>query len=307
MTISAQSVKQLRDRTGAGMLDCKKALTESDGDLEGAVDWLRKKGLAAAAKKSGRTAAEGLVGVKTRGQTGVVVEVNSETDFVSQNKQFQEFVATITDVAIDHGASIEALSAAPFPGTENSVGEQLTHLVSVIGENLELRRVKRITIDNGVIASYTHNTIAPGLGRIGVLVALESTANEAPLQELARNLAMHVAAANPQYFSRDQVTEETIERERSIYQQQVLASETPENIRDKKVEGRLRKFFEDVVLKDQTYVIDSTKRKIPQVVADAATALGAEVKFGEFVQFRLGEGIEKDEIDFAAEVAAQLK
>jgi elongation factor Ts len=302
--ITAALVKELREKTGAGMMDCKKALAATDGDLEPAVDWLRKQGLAAASKKAGRVAAEGLVGVQTSGTKGAIVEINSETDFVARNEKFQEFVATVTKLALDKGADVEALKSLPYPGGK-TVADKLTELVATIGENMQIRRVAHLSVSQGIVASYVHSATAPGLGKIGILIALESTGAEDKLQALGRQIAMHVAAANPQSVSVDSLDKAAIERERNVLAEQARASGKPEDIIGKMVEGRLRKFYEEVVLLEQVYVIDG-ESKVSKVVAEAAKSVGAPVKVAGFVRFALGEGIEKAQTDFAAEVAATV-
>ncbi len=304
--ITAALVKELREKTGAGMMDCKRALGETQGDLESAVDWLRKKGLSAAAKKAGRVAAEGLVGVATRGKTGAVVEVNAETDFVARNDTFQHFVRSVTELALGAGEDVEKLKAAAYPGTGRNVGDELTHMIATIGENMALRRARRLEVKNGVVLSYVHNALAPGLGKIGVLLALESTGDAAKLAALGKQLAMHVAAAKPDYLDIASVDKAALERERDVLREQSRASGKPEAIIEKMVEGRLRKFYEDVVLLEQTYVIDGESR-IAKVIDAAAKELGAPVKVAGFVRFALGEGIARDQGDFAAEVAAAVK
>jgi elongation factor Ts len=303
--ITAGLVKELREKTGAGMMDCKRALGETAGDIEAAVDWLRKKGLAAAAKKAGRVAAEGLVGVATSGAVGAAAEVNSETDFVARNEAFQEFVRTLAGLALDKGDDLEALKAAPYPGESRNVAEQLTHLVATIGENMNLRRAKRLKVGNGVVVSYVHNALAPGLGKIGVLVALESTGDAERLTALGKQLAMHIAAANPQFLDTASVDAASLERERDVLREQARASGKPDAIIDKMVEGRIRKYYEEVVLLDQIFVVDGESR-ISKVVESAAKEIGAPISIAGFVRFALGEGIEKEQADFAAEVAAQL-
>lgn len=304
--VSAALVKELREKTGAGMMDCKRALAETGGDLEGAVDWLRKKGLSTAAKKAGRLAAEGLVGVATREVAGAVVEVNSETDFVARNDRFQGFVRTVGGLAVAGEGSLEALAASAYPGTGRTVAEELTHLIATIGENLVLRRAQRLAVRAGLVASYVHNTLGPGLGRIGVIVALESEAPSEKLADLGKQLAMHVAAANPLYLDIASVPGPALDRERSVLREQAQASGRPEAIIERMVEGRLRKFYEEVVLLEQVFVVDQEKR-ITQVVEAAAEAAGAPIRVAGFVRFALGEGIERPRSDFAAEVAAQLK
>ncbi len=304
--ITAELVRTLREKSGAGMMDCKKALSETNGDLEAAVDWLRKKGLSAAAKKASRTAAEGLIGVCSKGTAGALLEVNSETDFVSRNEHFQKFVKEATELAFDKKVDFEALKKLPYPGTGRTVEEELTHLVAVIGENMSLRRLSSLEVKEGVVASYIHSQVAPHLGRIGVLVALESSGNAEKLHELGHNLAMHVAAAKPEALTIAEVAPENLEREKDIFREQAKASGKSEEVIEKMVEGRIRKYYEEVVLLEQVYVIDG-KTKISKVVEDAAKEVGAPVRLAGFLRFGLGEGIEKKTQDFAAEVAAQLK
>ena len=301
--ITAALVKDLREKTGAGMMDCKKALSETDGDLEAAVDWLRTKGLAAAAKKAGRVAAEGLVGVYVDGNKGAVAEVNAETDFVARNDAFQTLVGNITKLAADAGDDIEALKAVAYPGTGRNIGEEITHAIATIGENMNIRRIASLSVSNGLLASYVHNALVPGLGKIAVLVALESDAGTDGLEAYGKQIAMHVAAARPQSVGRDDLDQESIERERQVLIEQARESGRPENIIEKMVEGRLRKFYEEVCLLEQTFVIDG-ESKISKVVEDAGKAVGGTVKGTGFKLFVLGEGIEKKEEDFAAEVAA---
>lgn len=303
--ITAGLVKELREKTGAGMMDCKKALVETDGDLELAVDWLRKKGLAAAAKKAGRVASEGLIAVQSAGTRGAIVEVNSETDFVSRNEEFQAFVKSLAEIAITTDGEIAKLLAAPYPGTDNTVEEQVTAMIARIGENMVARRSAVLRVDQGVISTYVHNQVAPGLGKIGVLVALESEGDTAKLDALGKQVAMHVCAANPQAVSRDQVDAEAVERERTILADQARASGRPDNIIEKMVEGRLRKYYEDVVLTEQTFVIDG-ETKVAAALEAAAKDIGAPVAVTGFVRLALGEGVEKEATDFAAEVAAQV-
>ena len=300
--VTAALVKELRDRTGAGMMDCKRALGDTGGDIETAVDWLRKKGLAAAAKKAGRVAADGLVGVATRGAAGAVVEVNSETDFVARNELFQAFVRAVAALAVSNG-DVEALKQAPYPGTGRTVAEQLTELVGRIGENLVLRRVHRLAVGKGFVASYVHNSLAPGLGKMGVLVALESEATGEAVETLGRQLAMHVAAANPLYLDSSAVPTAALDRERAVLREQAQGSGKTEAIVERMVEGRLRKFYEEVVLLDQVFVIDGETR-VGKVVDAAAKAVGKPIRVAGFVRFALGEGVERPPSDFAAEVGA---
>jgi elongation factor Ts len=303
--VTAALVKELRDRTGAGMMDCKRALGDTGGDIETAVDWLRKKGLAAAAKKAGRVAADGLVGVAARGAAGAVVEVNSETDFVARNELFQAFVRAVAALAVSNG-DVEALKQAPYPGTGRTVAEELTELVGRIGENLVLRRVQRLAVGQGFVASYVHNSLAPGLGKMGVLVALESEATGEAVETLGRQLAMHVAAANPLYLDSTAVPASALDRERAVLREQAQGSGKTEAIVERMVEGRLRKFYEEVVLLDQVFVIDGETR-VGKVVDAAAKAAGKPIRVAGFVRFALGEGVERPPSDFAAEVGAQLK
>jgi elongation factor Ts len=288
------------------MMDCKRALGDTGGDIESAVDWLRKKGLAAAAKKAGRVAAEGLVGVATTAAAGAVVEVNSETDFVARNELFQALVRTVSELAVNLDGTIESLNAAAYPGTGRSVAEELTELVARIGENLVLRRVARFAVGAGHVASYVHNLLAPGLGKIGVLVALESTAGADVLAPLGRQLAMHVAAATPLYLDTASVPASALERERDVLRGQAETSGKAAGIVERMVEGRLRKFYEETVLLEQVYVIDGESR-VGKIVEAAAKAAGTPIKVAGFARFALGEGIDKPTTDFAAEVGAQLK
>lgn len=295
--ITAALVKDLREKTGAGMMDCKKALIETDGDIEVAIDWLRKKGLAAAAKKSGRVAAEGLVGVATAANKAAIVEVNAETDFVARNETFQEFVAAVAEIALEAGDNLDAINAAPFPQTGRTVAEQLTHLVATIGENMTIRRAKVLSVSKGVVASYMHQALRPGLGKIGVLAAVEGPGEIATLETLGRQVGMHVAATRPEALDIDAVDPSALERERAVLSEQARASGKPEAIIEKMVEGRIRKYYEEVVLLEQVWVHDGESR-VRAVVKKAGVSLVG------FVRFQLGEGIEKPKDDFAAEVAA---
>jgi elongation factor Ts len=295
--ISAALVKELREKTGAGMMDCKRALVETDGDVEVAIDWLRKKGLAAAAKKSGRIAAEGLVGVATAPNKGAIVEVNAETDFVARNETFQDFVTQVAKIALEIGDDLDAINAAPFPGTDRKVAEHLTHLVATIGENMTIRRAKVLTVSQGVVASYMHQALKPGLGKIGVLAAVEGPGEFATLETLGRQVGMHVAATRPEALDIDAVDPAALERERAVLTEQARASGKPENIIEKMVEGRIRKYYEEVVLLEQVWVHDGESR-VRAVVKKAGVTLTG------FVRFQLGEGIEKPKDDFAADVAA---
>jgi len=305
MAFTAADVKSLRDKTGAGMMDCKKALQENDGDMEAAVDWLRTKGLAAAAKKASRVAAEGLVGIAADGNRAAVVELNAETDFVARNEQFQQLVADIAALAVSEGSSVDALSAAKL-GTGKTVAEAITDAIATIGENMNLRRVAQLAVGNGVIATYVHNSAAPGLGKIGVLVGMESTGDAGRVEEIGRQVAMHVAASNPLSLGRDDVDPVVVERERQVLIEQARDSGRPENIIEKMVEGRMRKFYEESVLLEQAFVIDPDK-SVGKAIEEAAKELGAPIKCTGFVRMMLGEGVEREESDFAAEVAATLK
>ena len=301
--ITAAAVKELRDRSGAGMMDCKKALTEANGDMEAAVDWLRAKGLAAAAKKSSRTAAEGLVGVAVAGTKGVAVEVNSETDFVAKNDQFQDFVRSVTSVALSNGvADADALASADYPGG-GTVSEKLVANIATIGENQTLRRVGSVSVSNGLVVDYVHNAVVPGLGKIGVLVALEGDASADVLQPLGKQLAMHIAAAFPLALSADQIDPAMLERERAIAAEKAAESGKPAEIVAKMVDGAVAKFAKENALLSQLFVMDN-KTPIADVVARAAKDAGASIALKDYVRFQLGEGIEKEESDFAAEVAA---
>jgi elongation factor Ts len=304
--VTAALVKELRDRTGAGMMDCKRALGDSGGDIESAVDWLRKKGLAAAAKKAGRVASDGLVGIATRGAAGAVVEVNSETDFVARNELFQAFVRAVAALAVSGNGDVEALKEEPYPGTGRPVAGELTELVGRIGENLVLRRAQRLAVGKGLVASYVHNSLAPGFGKIGVLVALESEAGGEAVETLGRQLAMHVAAANPLYLDTAAVPGSALDRERAVLREQAQGSGKTEAIVDRMVEGRLRKFYEEVVLLEQIFVVDGESR-VGKVVEAAAKAAGKPIRVAGFVRFALGEGVERPPSDFATEVGAQLK
>ncbi len=303
--ITAALVKELRANTGAGMMDCKRALTESGGDMDAAIAWLRKKGLAAAAKKAGRVTAEGLVGIAVDGSAGAVVEVNAETDFVARNETFQDFVKTVAGLALQTGGDLEALKGAAYPDAARTVEEQLTDLVATIGENLRIRRAEVLTVESGVLASYVHNALVPGLGKIGVLVAVEAPAGTAELEVLGKRLAMHVAAVNPQAVSHEDLDPAAVDRERDILREQARATGKPDDIIEKMVEGRLRKYYEEVTLLDQTYVIDG-ESKVGKVLEAAAEDAGGAVAVKGFVRFLLGEGIERQTGDLAADVAAAL-
>ncbi|QUS54121.1 translation elongation factor Ts [Pseudovibrio brasiliensis] len=303
MSITAAMVKELRETSGAGMMDCKAALKETGGDMEAAVDWLRTKGLAKAAKKAGRVAAEGLVAVAADGNKAVVVEVNSETDFVARNDNFQKLVRDIAATALTVDGDVEKLAAAPYPGSDKSVEGELKEAVGTIGENMTLRRASGLSVSEGVVASYMHNAAGEGLGKIGVLVALESAGDADKLAALGKQIAMHVAATNPMALNTDELDPEAVERERTVYMEQARESGKPENIIEKMVEGRLRKFYEEVTLVKQSFVINPDLT-VEKAVEEAAKEIGSPIKLTGFVRIALGEGIEKEETDFAAEVAA---
>jgi elongation factor Ts len=300
--ITAAAVKELREKSGAGMMDCKKALTETNGDLEAASDWLRSKGLAAAAKKSSRTAAEGLVGIAVAGTKGVAVEVNSQTDFVAKNEIFQGFVRDVTAVALEKGDDIDALKAAQLPAG-GTVEEVLTNNISTIGENQVLRRAKKVEVTKGAVIPYVHNAAAPGLGKIGVLVALESDAGVDVLEPLGKQVAMHIAAAFPLALDETGLDQETLERERAIAREKASESGKPADIIEKMVEGSVKKFAKENALLSQLFVMDG-KTPVADVIAKAGKDAGASIVLKDYVRFQLGEGIEKEESDFAAEVAA---
>jgi elongation factor Ts len=300
--ITAAMVKELRERTGAGMMDCKKALAETNGDMEAAIDWLRAKGLSAAAKKAGRTAAEGLVGVAVDGTKGAVVEVNSETDFVAKNEQFQQFVAAVSQLALGTGGDVETLKSSTFPGG-GTVEEKLTENIATIGENQSLRRTQVLEVPQGVVVSYVHNAAAPNMGKIGVLVALESAASADVLTALGKQIAMHIAAANPLALDASGLDADLLARERAIAIEKANESGKPANIIEKMVDGTMAKFAKENALLSQLFVMDG-KTPVADVVVAAGKDAGSEIKLAEFVRFQLGEGIAKEESDFAAEVAA---
>jgi elongation factor Ts len=305
MSISAAQVKELRDLTGAGMMDCKAALTETNGNMEEAVDWLRKKGISKADKKAGRTAAEGLIGVDSGVREAAVVEVNSETDFVARNAAFQEIVAKVAKVALAYGTT-EAVAAAKYPGSDKSVADTIKDAVGTIGENMGFRRSAKLTVPHGAVATYVHNAVADGLGKLGVLVAIETTGNEHAANAFARQVAMHVAATNPMALTAEQIDPAAVEREKAIFSDQARQSGKPEAIIEKMVEGRLRKFYEEVVLLKQAFVLNPDIT-VEKALKDAEKDIGAPAKITAYLRFALGEGIEKEETDFAAEVAAAAK
>ncbi len=302
--ITASMVKQLRESTGAGMMDAKNALTENNGDIEAATDWLRTKGLAKAAKKSSRTAAEGLVAIATNGKTGVVVEINSETDFVARNEEFQGFVRAVTDKALTEAKDLDGLMSAQLDG--KAVSENLTDKIAKIGENMNIRRMEKLSVNDGVVVGYMHNAVAPNLGKIGVLVALESAGDKAKLEAIGKQIAMHAAAAFPKFLTREDVDAATVERERNVLREKAIAEGAKPEIVEKKLEGGIRKFYEDIVLLEQVFVMDG-QTKMSKLLENAAKDVGAPVALTAFSRIQLGEGIEKEEVDFAAEVAATAR
>ena len=304
MSITAAQVKELREKSGAGMMDCKKALNETNGDMDSAVDWLRTKGLAAAAKKSGRVASEGLVAASVSDGVGALIELNSETDFVSRNDEFQNFAKKLADIALGVN-DLDALKAADFPGAGRTVEEELTQKIATIGENMSLRRMQKVSVDAGLVVPYIHNAVADGLGRIGVLVGLSSAADEASLAALGKQLAMHIAATSPASLSVDDLDPAMVQRERDVLIEQAKASGKPQDIAEKMVAGRIRKYYEEDVLLQQIFVVDG-ETKVKAVIEMAAKDAGSAIALTSFSQFNLGEGDEKEETDFAAEVAAQL-
>jgi elongation factor Ts len=302
MSITASMVKELRDKTGAGMMDCKSALTETSGDVEAAVDWLRAKGLSRAAKKAGRVAAEGLIGVAARGDRAVMVEVNSETDFVARNEEFQKLVSAIAEAALETDGTLAAVQAAKMPDGA-TVEEAIKSAIGTIGENMTLRRAAMVSAPDGTVASYVHSSVAPGLGKIGVIVGMQSSGDNAKLDGIGRQVAMHVAASSPLAVRVEELDPEVVARERAVYAEQARESGKPDAIIEKMVEGRLRKFYEEVVLLSQAFVID-TDKTVAQALKDAEADVGGPIEVQAFAVFRLGEGVEKQESDFAAEVAA---
>lgn len=293
--IPASQIKELREKTSAGMLDCRKALNETAGDLEAAVDWLRKNGLSAAAKKSGRVAAEGVVAVASKGNKAAIIELNAETDFVARNEQFQALAKKSAELALEQGNDIEKLQAA--------VADDITNAIATIGENMNLRRCATLSVDKGVVATYIHNAVVPGMGKIAIMLGVETEGDAAKAEAFGKQVAMHIAATRPDALNKEDVSEANLERERAVYSDQAKASGKPDNIIEKMVEGRIRKYYEEVVLMEQVFVVDG-KAKVSEAVAEAAKDIGAPVKLTEFICFQLGEGVEKEEADFAAEVAA---
>ncbi len=304
--ITAAMVKELREKTGAGMMDCKKALAETDGDMEAAIDWLRAKGIAKADKKSGRTAAEGLIGIASAGNKAVAVEINSETDFVARNDAFQALVRGVAEVALSTEGSVDAISDASYPASGKSVGDTIKDAVATIGENMNLRRAALLSVDEGVVATYVHNAVADNLGKLGVLVALKSTGNKEALTAIGKQIAMHVAATAPLAIRAEEVDAAVAERERNVFIEQSRASGKPDAIIEKMVEGRMRKFFEEVALLSQAFVINPDLT-VGEALKAAEKEVGAPIELTGMARLLLGEGVEKEETDFAAEVAAAVK
>ncbi len=303
MTLSASMVKELREKSGAGMMDCKKALVETNGNMEDAIDWLRKQGLSAVAKKSSRVAAEGLIGISINGVQGAIVEINSETDFVARNELFQNFVKKCSDLVLEHKSDIEALKALPFPDTGRSVDQELSNNIATIGENMNIRRVEYLEVSEGVLVSYIHNKIKDDLGKLGVIVAIESQAKQSQLLEVGKQIAMHIAATSPKSLNIEDLDSDLVSREREVLIEQAISSGKPKEIAEKMVQGRMQKFFQEVVLNEQTSVIDG-ETKIKDIIKNLSNDLGADVQIKDFKILKLGEGIEVAENDFAAEVAA---
>jgi len=301
--ITAALVKELREKSGAGMMDCKKALAETNGDIEAAIDWLRAKGIAKADKKSGRTAAEGLIGVATLGHKAVLVEINSETDFVARNDAFQDIVRGVAQVALSTDGTVEAVGAATYPATGKSVTDSIKDAIATIGENMTLRRSAALEVEHGVVATYVHNAAGEGIGKLGVLVALKSVGDKAVLSSIGRQIAMHVAATAPLAVRPEEVDQAVAERERAVFIEQSRASGKPDNIIEKMVEGRMRKFYEEVALLSQAFVVNPDLT-VAEAVKAAEKEAGAAIEVTAIARLLLGEGVEKEETDFAAEVAA---
>jgi len=305
MAITAQMVKELRIKSSAGMMDCKKALSETDGDMDAAIDWLRKKGLATASKKSGRIASEGLIGIYIEDNSGSIVEVNSETDFVARNNEFQDFVSSVAKISLKNNGDLEGILKTKYFDSEKNVQEILTDKIAKIGENMSLRRTEVLSVSNGIIAGYVHNSVNENLGKIGVLVSLESNADKPALKKLGKELAMHIAATAPSSISVNDLSTDLVERERSVLIEQAMSSGKPEEIAKKMVEGRLKKFYSDVVLLEQTFVMDG-ETKVIDAINKLSKELDTPIQIKHFIRFNLGEGIEKDNKNFADEVAEQL-
>ncbi len=303
MNLSASMVKELREKSGAGMMDCKKALVETNGDMEDAIDWLRKQGLSAVAKKSSRIAAEGLIGITIKGLKGAIIEINSETDFVARNALFQNFVKTCSDLVLTSKSDIDKLKALPFPVTDRSVDQELSNNIATIGENINIRRAEYLEVSEGVIVSYIHNKITDDLGKLGVIIAIESKANKSQLLDFGKQIAMHIAATSPKSLNIEDLDNDLVTREKEVLIDQAISSGKPKDIAEKMVQGRLQKFFQEVVLNEQVSVIDG-ENKIKDLIKKISLDLGTEVKIKDFKILKLGEGIEVAENDFAAEVAA---
>jgi len=306
MAITAALVKELREKSGAGMMDCKNALTENDGDVEAAMDWLRSKGIAKAEKKSGRVAAEGLIGIVGSGAAAAVVEVNSETDFVARNDGFQDLVRKVAETALGTDGAVEAVAAATIVGGDKSVADTITEAIGTIGENMNLRRSAKLQVGSGAVASYMHNAAGDGIGKIGVLVALESDGDADALAAIGKQVAMHVAATNPLAMSEDEVPADVAERERQVYLEEAKESGKPQEIAEKMVVGKMKKFFKESVLLSQSFVINPDIT-VEQAIKEAEGSVGSPISMKGFVRLELGDGIEKEEEDFAAEVAATMK
>ncbi len=303
MTLSASTIKELREKSGAGMMDCKKALTATDGNMEEAIDWLRKQGLSAVAKKSGRVAAEGLIGVTINNNSGAMVEINSETDFVARNELFQNFVKTCSTLVLSSKNDIEALQKLPFPNSDRTVNQELSNNIATIGENMNIRRVEFLEVSEGILVSYIHNNVADGLGRLGVLVALESKAENNNLLETGKQVAMHIAATSPKSLNIEDLDPQIVEREREVLIDQAMASGKPKEIAEKMVQGRMNKFYQEVVLNEQVFVVDG-ETKIKDLIKKLSSDINHDVKIKGFKILKLGDGIEVGESNFAADVAA---
>ena len=303
MALSASTIKELREKSGAGMMDCKKALTETGGNMEEAIDWLRKQGLPAVAKKSSRVAAEGLIGVTIKNNSGAMVEINSETDFVARNELFQNFVKPCSNLVLSNKNDIEALQELPFPNSDRTVNEELANNIVTIGENMNIRRVEFLEVSEGILVSYVHNNVADGLGRLGVLVALESKAEKNNLLETGKQVAMHIAATSPKSLNVEDLDPQIVEREREVLIDQAMASGKPKEIAEKMVQGRMNKFYQEVVLNEQVFVVDG-ETKIKDLIKKLSSDINHDVKIKGFKILKLGDGIDVGESNFAADVAA---
>jgi len=303
MALSASTIKELREKSGAGMMDCKKALTETGGNMEEAIDWLRKQGLSAVAKKSSRVAAEGLIGVTIKNNSGAMVEINSETDFVARNELFQNFVKTCSTLVLSTKNDIEALQELPFPNSDRTVNQELANNIATIGENMNIRRVEFLEVSEGILVSYVHNNVADGLGRLGVLVALESKAEKNNLLETGKQVAMHIAATSPKSLNVEDLDPQIVEREREVLIDQAMASGKPKEIAEKMVQGRMNKFYQEVVLNEQVFVVDG-ETKIKDLIKKLSSDINHDVKIKGFKILKLGDGIDVGESNFAADVAA---